>query len=145
LRVTSRGLGDVYKRQLYPLASAGLTLLAAVQAGFTQGNLQVLGDSTVCVLERNLEIMVAVSALLGSTRSTKGPTEHLGEDVIGVESGWARGTVNGPPLIEVLALLWVAEDVIGSLDLLEFFGVTRWFIRVKSKSEFTIGLLDLLF
>ena len=71
------------------------------------------------------------------------PSEHLVENVIHV--GAALWSLCTSKPIEILLLLGIGQDVVGALDLFEFFGVTRWFIRVKSKSEFAIGLLDLLF
>jgi hypothetical protein len=118
-------------------------LLLAGPAGLGQLNLEVLGQTSVGFLEGDLELVFVV----GTTYGTPGTaSEHLREDVVGVEASWKSGRpVSRPKLIVVLALLWIAEDIIGALDLLEFFGVTRWFIRVKSKSEFAIGLLDLVF
>jgi hypothetical protein len=122
-------------------------LLLAGPAGLGQLNLEVLGKTSVGFLEGDLEFVFVV----GTTYGTPGTaSEHLREDVVGVEASWksiriSLGSLGVPKLVVVLALLWVAEDVVGALDLLEFFDVTRWFIRVKSKSEFAIGLLDLLF
>jgi hypothetical protein len=87
--------------------------------------------------------MVVIATPHMTTWATKRSTEHLSEQV-----GWEatacvlRRSLSAPELIEVGALLGIAQDLIGFLDLLELLGVTRWFIRVKSKSEFAIGFLD---
>jgi hypothetical protein len=76
--------------------------------------------------------MVVITAPYWTTLSSERSTKHLGEDVVGVRALW--WCVSRPEPVKVLTLLWIAEDVICALNILEFFGVTRWFIRVKSKS-----------
>jgi hypothetical protein len=109
----------------------------------------VLGQASVRILEGDLDVMVTVGTLYGPPWPSERSTEHVSEDIrreTPSASERVRGRAVGrAELIVVLALLWVRQDVIGALDLLEFFGVTRWFIRVKSKSEFAIGLFDLVF
>ena len=87
--------------------------------------------------------MEIVGVIRPPDRTTRPPPEHLAEDVGGETP--LLGSIGRPKPVEILLFLGIREDVIGALDLFEFFGVTRWFIRVKSKSEFAISLLDLFF
>jgi hypothetical protein len=110
------------------------TLASTREAGFGQRHLERTGQTSICVLEGYLQFMMVVCAPYWTTLSSERSTKHLGEDVVGVrgKSGWI--SLRGPEPVKVLTLLWIAEDVICALNILEFFGVTRWFIRVKSKS-----------
>jgi len=70
--------------------------------------------------------------------------EHLAEDVVHVGTlGLAGGTVNGSPLVEVLAPLWVRQNIIGRLDLFELLWIAT-FVWMVFHSKFSVRLLDLL-
>lgn len=89
---------------------------------------------------------MVVCAAHGTSLSSERSTEHLGKDVIGVrrESVGIPGAVSRPEPVKVLALLWVAQDLIGLLDLFKLLRVTCWLVGMKLKNEFAIGLLDVV-
>jgi hypothetical protein len=85
--------------------------------------------------------VVVICASHRTAWATEGPTEHLGEDVVGV--GALGRCVRGPEPVEILTLLWVAQDLISLLDLFELLRVTA-FVRVVFSGKFAIGLLDVI-
>jgi len=127
-----------------PASMALRALDLAFEAGLGQVDLEVLGDAPVRILEGDVDLMVVVGPADGTSGAlTKTPTEHLAEDVVHVGSlGWPVG--RSKP-VEVLLLLGIGQDIVGPLDLLELFSIPGWFVRVMLKSEFPIGLLDLIF
>jgi hypothetical protein len=84
---------------------------------------------------------MVVCASYGTPWATECPTEHLSKDIVGVGAlGWC---VSRPEPVEILALLWVAQDLVGLLDLFELLRVTA-FVRVVFSGKFAIGLLDVI-
>jgi hypothetical protein len=65
----------------------------------------------------------------------------LGEYVIGIGPLWRR--VRRPEPVKVLALLWVAQDLIGLLDLFELLGIAT-FVWMVLTGEFAISLFDVI-
>jgi hypothetical protein len=84
---------------------------------------------------------MVVCASHGATLSSERSTEHLGEDVVRVRALW--WCVGRPEPVKVLALLWVAQDLIGLLDLFELLRVTA-FVWVVFSGKFAIGLFDVI-
>jgi hypothetical protein len=85
--------------------------------------------------------VVVITAPYRTTWATERPPEHLGEDVVRV--GPLGRRVRGPELIKVLALLGIAQDFIGLLDLSELLRVTA-FVGVVLTGKFAIGFLDVI-
>jgi hypothetical protein len=85
--------------------------------------------------------MVVICASHGPPWATEGPSEHLSEYVVGVGAlGWC---VSRPEPVKILTLLWIAQDLVGLLDLFELLRVTA-FVWVVFSGKFAIGLLDVL-
>jgi len=84
------------------------------------------------------------SLTVGKIERVLSPSEHLAEDVVHVGTlGLAGGTVNGSPLVEILAPLWVRQNIIGRLDLFELLWIAT-FVGMVFHSKFPVRLLDLL-
>jgi hypothetical protein len=84
---------------------------------------------------------MVISSPHRTARASKGTSEHLGEDVVGVRAlGWRFGRAEP---VKVLAFLWVAQDLIGLLDLFKLLRVTA-FVRVVLSGKFAIGFLDVI-
>jgi hypothetical protein len=120
-----------------------MALDLAIEAGLGQVDLEVLGDAPVRILEGDVDLMVVVRPADGTSWAlTKTPTEHLAEDVVHVGSlGWPVGASKP---VEILLLLGIGQNIVGPLNLFELFSIPGWFVRVMLKSEFPIGLLDLI-
>jgi hypothetical protein len=87
---------------------------------------------------------MVVCASHGATLSAERSTEHLGEDVVRVRARESvRISLRGPEPVKVLALLWVAQDLIGLLDLFELLRVTA-FVWVVFSGKFAISLFDVI-
>ena len=84
---------------------------------------------------------MVVATSHGAALPTESTPEHLGEDVVGVggKSGWI--SLSRPEPVKVLALLRVAQYLVGLLDLFELLRVTA-FVRVVLTGKFAIGLLN---
>jgi hypothetical protein len=84
---------------------------------------------------------MVVCASYWASRPPECATEHLGEDVVGVGAlGWC---VSRPEPVKILTLLWIAQDLVGLLDLFELLRVTA-FVWVVFSGKFAIGLLDVI-
>jgi hypothetical protein len=87
---------------------------------------------------------MVVCASHGAAWTTKRAPEHLGKDVVGVGARESvRISLRGPEPVKVLALLWVAQDLIGLLDLFELLRVTA-FVWVVFSGKFAISLFDVI-
>jgi hypothetical protein len=82
-----------------------------------------------------------ICAAHGASGATKSATKHLREYVVGVRALWR--SFGGSEPVKVLALLWIAQDLIGLLDLFELLRVTA-FVGVVFSGKFAIGLLDVI-
>jgi hypothetical protein len=126
-------------------SAATLRALASTrEAGLGQRHFERTGQTAVGVIEGNLEFVVVVCASYGATLPTKGATEHLGEDVVGVgarESVWI--SLGRPEPVKVLTLLWVAQDLVGLLDFFKLLRVTA-FVWVVFSGKFAMGLFDVI-
>jgi hypothetical protein len=85
--------------------------------------------------------------MIGPTHGTTWPTEctaeHLGENVVWISRKATLGSLGRSKLVKVLALLGIAQDLIGLLDLFELLRVTA-FVRVVLSGKFAIGLFDIV-
>jgi hypothetical protein len=120
-------------------------LASTREAGFGQRHLERTGKTSVGVFESYLQFMVVITAPYWTTLSSECSTKHLGEDIVGVR---ARESVRIPAVsrpepVKVLALLWVAQYLIGLLDLFELLRVTA-FVGVVFSGKFAIGLFDVI-
>jgi hypothetical protein len=126
---------------------AMLTLFAAGHARLGERQFEVLGRSTVRLFHGDADFVVVVGPSDWTSLSPREPAEHLSEQV-----RWETATVWEPlllrplsasELIEVGALLGIAQDLIGLLDLLELLGVTA-LVGVVLAGKFAIGFLDVI-
>jgi hypothetical protein len=86
---------------------------------------------------------MVISSPHRTARASKGTSEHLGEDVVGVRGKSVWISLGRAEPVKVLALLWVAQDLIGLLDLFKLLRVTA-FVWVVLSGKFAIGFLDVV-
>jgi hypothetical protein len=125
--------------------------VTALHTGLVETYAEVAVDPLERIFETDSEFVLGIVASLGSLvlglLVLKGvPAEHLRKDVGAKATGESLvlRPVGVPELVKVLALLGVGQDVVGALDLLKLFSISRWFIWMMLKGKFAIGLLDLV-
>jgi hypothetical protein len=129
----------------------GWALLTTLHTRLIKAYSQVLMDSVIGFLEANGHLVARVVSASRALR-LRAPLErvpaskHLGKDVGAKATGEALvlRSIRVSELVKVLALLGVGQDVVGALDLLKLFSISRWFIWMMLKGKFAIGLLDLV-
>jgi hypothetical protein len=90
--------------------------------------------------------MIKIGTFNRTTVPTPKPSKHLGKNIWWERIGalWrALGTVGRPEPIKILALLRVAQDLVGLLDLFELLSVTA-LVWVVLAGKFAMGLFDVL-
>jgi hypothetical protein len=127
-------------------AATILALFAAGHARLRERQFEVLGRSPVRLFHGDANLVIVVGTPDRSSMGAReAATEHLSEQI-----GWEAatvweplllGTLGASELIEVGALLGIAQDLIGLLDLLELLGVTA-LVGVVLAGKFAVGFLD---
>jgi hypothetical protein len=121
-----------------PASAALLALFAARHARLRERQFEVLGRTTIRLFHGDLDFVIVIRPPDGASVGSGEAAEHLGEQVGGKSHGISLGA---PELIEVGALLGVAQNLIGFLDLLELLGVTA-LVWVVLAGKFAVGFLD---
>src|SRR2546430_10978250 len=131
----------------------------ALRARGLQGDRNLGLDPLERILERevdlDLEATPTLSTRLGSSsaavaeEASEEIAEHAEDQVaeVDVTAIGSSASVRGAEGVVLLALLWIGENVVGALDLLEALlggGIPRIAVRVVLPGELAVGLLDLV-
>mmetsp|Transcript_68424 Transcript_68424/g.149409 ORF Transcript_68424/g.149409 Transcript_68424/m.149409 type:complete len:237 (-) Transcript_68424:69-779(-) len=128
---------------LHTAALAGSALLhAASLVDDLAGDSHLLSGSVVHLFEGNLEGLDDVLGLLAppATSASASAAEHLAEDVAAVHAAAFFEALLAEAVV-LRSLLGVAEDLVGSSDLLELLGITA-LVGVVLHGQLSVGLLD---
>jgi hypothetical protein len=118
-----------------------LTFLLTTETGLVKSDPKVLDRPAVRLLQTDFYFMIKIRTFHRAALPTPKPPKHLSKYI-----GWERvtpllRTVWCPKLVKILALLGVAQDLIGLLDLFELLGVTA-LVGVVFAGKFVIGFPD---